>query len=160
MPITRRSLLTIVLSLVALCPACSSRHEQTTTQPATNPVDHLSVLHFPPDQDQVVLPLRPFFRAAAEHLRKYPPTGIKKQEDLDSLIESVEAPWGVRIERVIKEVFDPDAEDPHAASAALANKIGELGLQPFIQPEPLPVIEKDEISLICWMAVDSNIRPE
>jgi len=99
--------------------------------------------------------IRPFFRQAAEHLRSHPPAGIS-QGELDVTIESLEAPWGVRIERAIKEVFKPDAEDAAAASAVLVEKVRELGLQPFIQPEPLPVIDEDEITLICWMAVDKD----
>jgi len=51
----------------------------------------------------------------------------------------------------------PKAEDPTAASLALVDKVKELSLQPFIQPEPLPVIDKDEIILICWMAVDTAV---
>jgi hypothetical protein len=35
-------------------------------------------------------------------------------------------------------------------------KVKELGLQPFVQPDPLPVIEEDEIVLICWMAVNGE----
>lgn len=99
--------------------------------------------------------IRPFFRRAAEHLRKHPPPDVS-QTELDTTIESLEAPWGVRIERAIKEVFNPDAEDPAAASKALVWKVRELGLQPFIQPEPLPVIDEEDIALICWMAVDNE----
>ena len=39
--------------------------------------------------------IRPFFRAAAEHLRRYPPSGVS-QSELDATIEALEAPWGVR----------------------------------------------------------------
>ena len=97
--------------------------------------------------------IRPFFRRAADHLRSHPPADVT-QSELDTTIESLEAPWGVRIERAIKEVFDPGAEDGAPASAVLVEKVRELGLQPFIQPEPLAVIDEDEIALICWMAVD------
>ena len=100
--------------------------------------------------------ISPFFRAAAEHLRKYPPAGVS-QGELDATIEALEAPWGVRIGRAIKEVFDPDTSDRQTASKALVAKVRELGLQPFVQPEPLPVIDEDEIALVCWMAVDGPL---
>jgi len=104
--------------------------------------------------------IRPLFRAAADHLRAHPPVGVA-QDELDEVVEALEAPWGVRIDRSIREVFSPEAEDPLGASAALVEKVRELGLQPFIQPEPLPVIDEDEITLICWMAVDDvDDRPE
>ena len=99
--------------------------------------------------------IRPFFRQATEHLRDHPPPTVS-QAELDVIIESLEAPWGVRIERAIREVFDIGADDPIDASATLVDKVKELGLQPFVQPEPLPVIDEDEIALICWMAVDSD----
>lgn len=98
--------------------------------------------------------IRPFFRAAANHLRAHPPAGVPQRE-LDQIVEALEAPWGVRIERAIREVFTPEAGDPLAASAALVEKVRELGLQPFVQPEPLPVIDEGDIALICWMAVDT-----
>jgi hypothetical protein len=100
--------------------------------------------------------IRPFFRAAAEHLRRHPPAGVS-QGELDATIEALEAPWGVRIERAIKGVFAPDAGDHQAASRVLVEKVRELGLQPFVQPEPLPVIDEDEIALVCWMAVDGPL---
>jgi len=99
--------------------------------------------------------IRPFFRNAAEHLRKYPPTEIR-QNELDLLVESIEAPWGIRYERAIKEVFNPEADDPYVASAVLVEKVRELGLQPFVQPEPLPPIQPDDVVLICWMGVDDS----
>lgn len=98
--------------------------------------------------------IRPFFRTAADHLRAHPPAGIQ-QVELDRIIEAVEAPWGIRYERALREVFDRDSQDPLKASLALVEKIHELGLQPFIQPQPLPVIDEDEIVLICWIAVDA-----
>ena len=61
-----------------------------------------------------------------------------------------------RIERALKEVFDPEAPEHQAASRAFVEKVRELGLQPFVQPEPLPVIDEDEIALVCWMAVEST----
>ena len=98
--------------------------------------------------------IRPFFRAAAEHLRAHPPAGVA-QAELDRTIEAVEAPWGVRIERPLREAFDREAQDPLMASAALVGKVKELGLQPYRQPKPLDPIDEDEITLICWMAVDT-----
>jgi hypothetical protein len=95
--------------------------------------------------------VRPALRAAANHLRKFPPPGIT-QDELVSLVESLEAPWGVRIEKVIREAME--GLTGNAASAVIAEKIKLLGLQPYRAPEPLPPIEEDEINLICWLAVD------
>jgi hypothetical protein len=73
---------------------------------------------------------------------------------LDLLIDAVEAPWGIRHERALRAVFDPEDKDPYIVSADVIEKVRELGMDPFDQPEPLPVIEPDDVALICWMAVE------
>jgi hypothetical protein len=95
--------------------------------------------------------VRPALRAAASHLRKFPPPGIT-QDELVNLVESLEAPWGVRIEKVIREAME--GLTGNAASASIAEKVKLLGLQPFRAPDPLPPIDEDEISLICWLGID------
>jgi hypothetical protein len=95
--------------------------------------------------------VRPALKAAADHLRKHPPAGIV-QEDLDRLIEAIEAPWGIRIEKQIREALESGTET--ATSAELAKKVKELGLEPFKPPEPLPPILMEDVALICWMAVE------
>lgn len=94
--------------------------------------------------------IRPALRAAAEQLRKFPPSRIS-QEEINKTIESIEAPWGVRIERVLKGVME--GLTGTAASDAIVEKVGLLGLQPYKAPDPLPPIEEEEILLVCWMGV-------
>ncbi len=89
-------------------------------------------------------------KAAADHVRKYPPPGFT-QEQVDRLIECIEAPWGARIERQIRDCLG-GAKGPEA-SIAIAAKVKELGLEPFKPAPPLPPIDQDEIRLVCWLAV-------
>ena len=96
--------------------------------------------------------VRPSLRKAADHVRKYPPPDMA-QEEIDRLIESIEAPWGVRIERQIREAMEP--ETGVAASSAIAETVKRLGLEPFQAPDPLPPIEEQDVKLICWLAVDT-----
>ncbi|MGH7556379.1 MAG: hypothetical protein ACREMD_01080 [Gemmatimonadota bacterium] len=99
--------------------------------------------------------IRPLFRRIAEHLRQHPPADMT-QEALDRIVESVEAPWGMRHERALREEWDRFEEgriEPAVLSAALVEKIRELGLQPFKAPEALDPIDEEEIKLVCWMAV-------
>lgn len=100
--------------------------------------------------------VRPVFRRIAEHLRRYPPKGMD-QAELDRNIDSLEAPWGARIERELRAAFEIGERelDPHAISSHLCEKIKELGLEPFSPPEPLPIIDEDDVQLVCWMLVDS-----
>jgi hypothetical protein len=76
------------------------------------------------------------------------------QEKVDQLVESVEAPWGVRYEKQVREAME--SATGAAASTAIAETVRRLGLEPFKAPEPLPPIEEQDVRLICWMAVDTG----
>ncbi len=95
--------------------------------------------------------IRKLFRDVGQHLREYPPNDVT-QKELEKTIASVEAPWGRRYERELRDVFDRDL-DAVEKSRQLIAKIEDLGLQPFEAPEPLPPIQKDEVKLVCWMVV-------
>jgi len=92
-------------------------------------------------------------RRAAQHLRTNPPPDVTL-ENLNAIVESLEAPLSRRMENSIREAFKPDSDDRLAVSAAIIEKVRELGLQPFRAPDALPPIDQDEIQLIAWMAVD------
>lgn len=96
--------------------------------------------------------VRPLFHEVADHLRKHPPADLK-QEELDQALASIVAPWGVRIEREVRDVFRRDDLGAKDKSAALIKKVRELGLQPYKAPEPLDIISEDEVNLVCWMLV-------
>jgi hypothetical protein len=82
-----------------------------------------------------------------------------EQGPLREVLNAVEAPRGMRQENALREVWnrfhdeDDEVEEPKALSAALVEKVRDLGLQPYEAPEPLPPIEEEEIKLVCWMAV-------
>lgn len=104
------------------------------------------------DPKNIVPEVRPLFRRVAEHIRQYPPVSLT-QEELENLLDSVEAPWGRRYENELREIYRQDI-NPLEKTRMLVEKVRELGLQPFSPPEPLPPIEADEIKLICWMAIE------
>ncbi len=97
--------------------------------------------------------VRPALKKAADHIRKYPPAGMS-QTQIDRLVESIEAPWAARIERQIRECAENLTT--FEASAAIASKVKELGLEPFKPADPLPPIDEEEIRLVCWLAVDGG----
>jgi hypothetical protein len=94
--------------------------------------------------------VRPALLAAADHLRKYPPQNVL-QDDLNRLIESIEAPWGIRIEKQIRDAHDSGTGVD--ASAAIAETVKRLGLEPFKAPDPLPPIDLEDVRLVCWLEV-------
>lgn len=98
--------------------------------------------------------VRPALRAAADHLRRYPPPDVT-QEEMDRLVERLEAPLGARKERTIREAMEGAASDI-GKSKALVARIQELGLEPYHATDPLPPIDEDEVSLLCWLAVDTE----
>lgn len=96
--------------------------------------------------------VRPLFRAAAEHVRQHPADGMTREE-IDRLVEAMEAPRGQLIERELRRVFTPDTAQGVESTKAIAEKVRELGLQPWKAPEPLPVIDQEEVELVVWMGL-------
>jgi hypothetical protein len=94
--------------------------------------------------------IRPALRAAAEHLRNNPLPGMTLEE-LNRMIESIEAPWGIRIEKQIREARE--TAEGAQASLAIVETVKRLGLEPFKSPDPLPPIESADVRLVCWMQV-------
>jgi hypothetical protein len=98
--------------------------------------------------------IRPLFREYADHIRRYPPQGVQ-QVDLDRAVDSLEAPWGARIERALRLAVGRSGTDSHDKSRLIYQTVTELGLEPYQPPAPLPPIDADEIQLVCWMAVST-----
>ena len=94
-------------------------------------------------------------RRVAQHLRTHPPRHIAP-ERLHDILNSVETPLPRWQEQEIRETFNAEQDDVYAVSAAIVEKVQELGLQPPAPASPLPVIDRDEIHLIVWMAVDDD----
>lgn len=79
-------------------------------------------------------------------------------EEVDRLAETLEAPRSIRVERQLRQVFNPEKEEGAAATRRIAELVKELGLQPFRAPKPLPPIEPDEVNLVIWMALQQPLR--
>lgn len=95
--------------------------------------------------------VRPLFKAAAEHVRMN--QGDLSLEEANRLADTLEAPWGLRIERQLRQVFTPEKAKGAESTHLIAEVIRELGLQPWKAPEPLPPIDLDEVDLVVWMAL-------
>ena len=90
-------------------------------------------------------------RDAAEVLRANPPSDID-QSELNDIIDALEAPYGPRIQSVIRKAMAASDKPKKQASAVVAAVI-DLGLQPAESPDPLPVIELEDVHLVCWQAI-------
>ncbi|MCQ4333630.1 hypothetical protein KM295_09105 [Natronomonas sp. F2-12] len=96
--------------------------------------------------------IRKLFREVGEHLRENWPDDMT-QDRLQETVEAVEAPWGRRYERELREIYENEGLGPVEKSRQLVEKVDDLGLQPFEAPDPLSPIQEDEVKLICWMVV-------
>jgi len=96
--------------------------------------------------------IRKLFREVGQHLREYWPDDMT-QEKLTETVESVEAPWGRRYERELREIYEDESLGPIEKSRKLVDKVEDLGLQPFEAPDPLPPIREEEVKLVCWMVI-------
>lgn len=98
-------------------------------------------------------------RDAVALLRRTPPPAGMSQDAVDEAIDAIEAPYGARILRMVRDVLANEPTDAERAAAVLA-LVRELGLRPAPAPEPLPVIAEDDIHLVCWMALVPEVEPE
>lgn len=70
----------------------------------------------------------------------------------DELVDRLEAPYAPRIQREVRAVLSLEASAP-VVVGRLAELADELGLAPQVTPEPLPLIELEDVALITWMGV-------
>lgn len=91
------------------------------------------------------------FRDMAEHVRRFP--GGLTQDEQERLIETLEAPWDVRTSRAFAGIFNQRGVDAGEMTRRILAAVRERGMTPFQAPDPLPVIEEEEVELVCWMAV-------
>jgi len=96
-------------------------------------------------------------RDAADLLRANPPPELGQRE-LDRLCDAIEAPYGNRIQRLIRDALDSDRPVVEQARGVV-RVVTELGLEPAPAPEPLPVIELEDVHLVCWLAIVDGRSP-
>lgn len=99
--------------------------------------------------------IRPLFKAVAAHVRRHIPTEMNREE-ADRIVDALEAPWGLRVEKALRSVFTPETAAGEETTRNIAEQVKVLGLQPWRAPEPLPPIEQEDVVLVVWMAVESE----
>lgn len=99
--------------------------------------------------------IRPLFKAAAAHVRKHIPAEMTR-DDADRIVEALEAPWGLRVEKALRGVFTPETAAGETTTWSIAEQVKTLGLQPWKAPEPLPPIEEEDVVLVVWMAIENQ----
>lgn len=75
---------------------------------------------------------------------------------INQALDIVESPWPKRDEILLREQFNSDQDTGKEKSKRLINWVIETGLEPAGSPDPLPPISKEDVKLICWLAITSE----
>lgn len=78
-----------------------------------------------------------------------------EQREIDLVVDSLEAPYANRIQKMVRDTMRL-LEDPAERAKAVVDVVAELGLEPSPAPEPLLVIELEDVHLVCWLAIVSG----
>ncbi|MYE66945.1 MAG: hypothetical protein F4236_01840 [Acidimicrobiia bacterium] len=105
--------------------------------------------HADPANLQPRVPLA--LRRAADLLRTNPPPGLT-QDDIDRNVDAICAPYPERTVRTFRAAMD-SAEDPAEQAVLVHRVVRDLGLEPYVPPEPLPEITREDVHLVCWLAL-------
>jgi hypothetical protein len=88
---------------------------------------------------------------AADVVRAHPPKGLHLSE-VELVIDTLQAPYPERILRTFRTAL-ASTSDAAEQAELIVRVIGDLGLQPYEAPEPLPDITDDDVNLVCWIAI-------
>ena len=99
--------------------------------------------------------IEPVLNDAASLLREHPPTG-SDQATIDKAINSIQAPLSDRHTKVFRKILRNHKENPVECAKLILDEINEMGLEPYESPSPNPAIDKDDIHLICWLAITNT----
>jgi len=93
-------------------------------------------------------------RDAVDLVDRCPPLGLN-QQGAEELRDALNAPYPERILRQVREILTSDVADFDKARD-LADLRRRLALTAPPDPEPLPIIDADDIHLVAWMAMIPN----
>jgi superfamily II DNA or RNA helicase len=91
-------------------------------------------------------------RRAVEIVRTYGGRSGLAVEEIDRIIEALEAPYPERIVRTVRAAMGAET-DPAKQARLIERVVNEQGLQPSPAPVPLPEITDDDVHLVCWLAI-------
>ena len=93
----------------------------------------------------------PALARASEILRTHSPTELT-QDQVDRAMDSLAAPYPERTVRTIRAAMSA-SDDPAEQAREIIRVIKALGLEPYVPPEPLPEITKEDVHAVCWLAL-------
>ncbi len=107
------------------------------------------------DPKELSAPLEKAQRDAIDALRSLKELPANQdQAGINTAVEKLQNPLKSR--RPIQKIrlaLKEHPDDPTAQAAGLLEVIEDLGLEPYVPPTPNPVINKDDVHLVCWLAL-------
>jgi hypothetical protein len=99
------------------------------------------------------------FRRVGEFLEDNRPPD-RENEAINNAIRAVLGSWGERVARIFRAIYQPvnngecnTAIEREDMARMLLDEIDRQGMEPYPEPEPLPVIDPNEIHLLSWMMI-------
>ncbi len=93
----------------------------------------------------------------AEFIREYPPREIESDLTRDAL-DILESPWPRREQNELRTLFksreDLQQSEKYSLSNDLVEYVMNTGIERSQPPPALPLIDIDDIKLLCWMAIE------
>ena len=99
--------------------------------------------------------IRKVNRDVADFIRSHKPSEMS-EHIINKALDIVESPWPRRDETLLREQFNEDNDKGKEKTKRLITWVINTGLEPAGSPELLPPISKEDIKLICWLAVTSE----
>ena len=93
----------------------------------------------------------PRLARAADVVREHPPAGMT-QDEVDRAVDTIQAPYPERTIRTFQAAL-ASSEDPAEQAELVVRVIRDLGLRPFVPPEPLPEITPGDVYCVTWLAL-------
>jgi hypothetical protein len=93
----------------------------------------------------------PAMRRAAQLVRDHA-AGLAIEE-LDRVIDALEAPYAERIVRMFRPLLADGGADPAERAQLIVTLVEGLGLEPPPPPEPLREINPEDVHVVCWLAL-------
>ena len=72
---------------------------------------------------------------------------------LEKITDTLVSPWPMREENKLRMVWKEEYPSNEEKTKALVKAVEDSGIEPYEEPEMFPKIEREEIRLICWLAI-------
>lgn len=95
-------------------------------------------------------------RLVGEFLEQAPVDGMESAE-LSEIVGAVMSPWPGREAGALRECFLAEYTNERTRAQAIIEFVRNTGLQPYSVMAPFPKVTTDQVQLICWLGLTSQV---